>query len=225
MFKIGSLALSSVVAVSLLFANPGNSQAQHGGGGHGGGGGGGGHGGGGGSYHGGGGGSYYHGGGSYYHGGGYDRGGYYGRSGFYGGIGVGIYAPYYGYSYPYYAPSYAPSIYVAPSYYEPPTTAYIPPTSLETRPPIRPVGIDPQTLGNAALVEVSVPPNAEVWFDDLKTKQSGDTRTFRSPELEPGKTYLYDVKAKWVENGDEVTRTRTVRVQAGRAVQVDFVPK
>jgi uncharacterized protein (TIGR03000 family) len=224
MFKIGSLALSSLVAGAFFFANPGISHAQRGGGGHGGGGGGGGHVSGGAAYHGGG--------GSYYHGGGYYGRGYYGGyGGFYGGI--GIYAPYYGYSsYPYYAPYYSPSLSVVPSYYEPPATAYIPPpssyappSSLEARPLVRSAGIDPQTLGNAALVEVNVPPNAEVWFDDLKTKQTGDTRTFKSPDLEPGKTYLYDVKAKWIENGDEVTRSRTVRVQAGKVVPVDFVGK
>jgi uncharacterized protein (TIGR03000 family) len=57
----------------------------------------------------------------------------------------------------------------------------------------------------------------------VKTKQVGETRSFKSPPLEPGKTYLYDIRVHWVENGQDVDNKRTIKVQAGRTAHVDFV--
>jgi uncharacterized protein (TIGR03000 family) len=118
----------------------------------------------------------------------------------------------------------SPGYYDRPSYYDLPNN--YPPPSTYDPPPAGSGNFDtppPRPAGNTAGVEVYVPANAEVWFDDLKTKQTGETRSFRSPALEPGRTYLYDVKARWVENGEEVVRSKTVRVQAGRTAHVDFI--
>jgi uncharacterized protein (TIGR03000 family) len=76
--------------------------------------------------------------------------------------------------------------------------------------------------GRAASIRVRVPAGAELWFDGTKTRQSGAERSFRSPPLTPGKTYFYDVKARWTEGGKPVERTRTVDVRAGGRYTVDF---
>jgi uncharacterized protein (TIGR03000 family) len=71
-------------------------------------------------------------------------------------------------------------------------------------------------------VEVRVPANAELWFEGSKTAQRGASRVFTSPALEPGSSYLYEVRARWTDKGDLVERTRTVRVRAGERILVDF---
>jgi uncharacterized protein (TIGR03000 family) len=201
--------------LALLFANTGTSFAQrggHGGGGHGGG-----------MAHGGGG---MHSGGSFH--GGMSHGGFHGEhhEGFHRG-GFGFYGFYGGLYYPYSYGSYGyggPSYYDTYSYYQPPSL-YVPPATYD--PAIVPGNgnnaAPAPAAANTAGVEVYVPADAEVWFDDLKTKQTGENRSFRSPALEPGRTYLYDVKARWVENGQEVVRNKTIRVQAGRTAHVDFL--
>jgi uncharacterized protein (TIGR03000 family) len=73
-----------------------------------------------------------------------------------------------------------------------------------------------------AEIEVRVPPDAELWFGGAKTRLSGAVRLFKSPPLEPGQWYGYDVKARWVEGGQEVVRTTHVSVAAGARSAVDF---
>jgi uncharacterized protein (TIGR03000 family) len=76
---------------------------------------------------------------------------------------------------------------------------------------------------NAAAIDVMVSPNAKLWVDGVETRQQGTARFFESPPLVPGKTYTYDVKAVWMdENGKKVERHRTIEVQAGSHVTVDF---
>ncbi len=75
---------------------------------------------------------------------------------------------------------------------------------------------------NAAVIDLRVPADAQVWFDGDPTNQRGPDRVFTSPALDPGKTYHYDVKARWTENGRPVERTRRVDVRAGQRTTVDF---
>lgn len=56
----------------------------------------------------------------------------------------------------------------------------------------------------------------------LKKKLGADVRLFESPPLEPGKNYIYDIKATWTENGKQVVRERSVRVAAGKTTEVDL---
>jgi uncharacterized protein (TIGR03000 family) len=65
-------------------------------------------------------------------------------------------------------------------------------------------------------------PNAEVWVEGKLTNQRGTLREFVSPPLNPDKSYTYDVRARWTENGKDVERTRTVPVRANGNITVDF---
>jgi uncharacterized protein (TIGR03000 family) len=73
-----------------------------------------------------------------------------------------------------------------------------------------------------ARMTVRVPPDAQIWFDDTATRQTGAVREFESPPLAPGKTYTYEIRAQWRVGGREVTQSRQIRVQAGGRVTVDF---
>jgi uncharacterized protein (TIGR03000 family) len=78
--------------------------------------------------------------------------------------------------------------------------------------------------GNRRVVlEVHLPtPDAQLWVEGQKTNHSGTWRWFISPPLVPGDHYLYDVRASWHENGQEVTQNRQVPVRAGQGIVVDF---
>jgi uncharacterized protein (TIGR03000 family) len=74
-----------------------------------------------------------------------------------------------------------------------------------------------------AQVDVRLPfAEAEVWFDGQKTTQTGDVRYFESPPLDPNGQYVYEVRAAWTADGEEVMKTRRIRVRAGDHVIVDF---
>jgi uncharacterized protein (TIGR03000 family) len=68
-----------------------------------------------------------------------------------------------------------------------------------------------------------LPPDAELWFEDDKTRQAGASRDFVSPPLQVGRVFTYKVRARWTDsNGRVIDRARPVNVEAGRRVVVDF---
>jgi uncharacterized protein (TIGR03000 family) len=160
---------------------------------------------------------------------GYHR-GYWGGHGFahygyrpwYGGWGYGsLYYPSYGYAwypgdldyswYPGYALNYdyRPTVYGS-AYYTPEVTTTVTPTAPAVAP------------DNSVQISLVVPPDAEVWFDDSRTQQTGGTRQFHSPPLTPGRDHTYTIHARWRENGRTSDRFRTVDVQAGASLNVDM---
>jgi uncharacterized protein (TIGR03000 family) len=74
-----------------------------------------------------------------------------------------------------------------------------------------------------ATVQVLVPANADVWFDGNKSTDFGPMRTVSTPSLQPGKTASFEVKVSWTENGQPVTRTQRVDVQAGNQRVMNFM--
>ncbi len=75
----------------------------------------------------------------------------------------------------------------------------------------------------AARIQVLVPdPDAQVWFDGKATSSKGLKRNFETPDLIPGKTYTYKVRAAWTEAGQPRTAEREVEVSAGQHVTIDF---
>jgi uncharacterized protein (TIGR03000 family) len=76
---------------------------------------------------------------------------------------------------------------------------------------------------DAAAIDVRVPAGARLWFDGAETQQRGPYRFFESPPLEPGKKYVYKVKAEWNDkDGKKVEREDTVHVHAGTYVTLDL---
>jgi len=77
---------------------------------------------------------------------------------------------------------------------------------------------------NTALVEINVPANARVWFNDGETTQTGAVRHFVTPTLPRDKTATYEVRASWMESGQPVTRTQQLRVEPGKRATLSFTP-
>jgi uncharacterized protein (TIGR03000 family) len=96
--------------------------------------------------------------------------------------------------------------------------------SLSTQQEPPPVPTDlPKLDDNAVLIGVRVPENAEIWFDGEKTSQKGMFREFVTPALDPGQKYTYEIRARWNENGREVTRSRKQEVYAGDRLLVNML--
>jgi uncharacterized protein (TIGR03000 family) len=71
-------------------------------------------------------------------------------------------------------------------------------------------------------LRVHVPdPNAQITVQDQVMPTSGTMRVFVSPPLEQD-TYVYTVKATWMENGQQRTETQKVEVQPGRNFEPVF---
>jgi uncharacterized protein (TIGR03000 family) len=82
-------------------------------------------------------------------------------------------------------------------------------------------GPDQNIPENAALMQVRLPDNAELWIADQKTTQTGSLREFVTPELDKSGTYT--LHAKWTtSDGRQMDQTRKIRVQPGASVMVDF---
>jgi uncharacterized protein (TIGR03000 family) len=142
-------------------------------------------------------------------------------------IGFGLGYPYYsGYGYYGYNPSYYGGYYTSP-YYS--STYYVTPSYYTSAPVYTPSYVESSSpmvtdaTTAPATVEVRVPANAEVWFGDHKTRQTGSDRMFTSPPLPRDREYTYQIRARWMENGQPVERTRDVRVTGGEDRTVDFL--
>jgi uncharacterized protein (TIGR03000 family) len=241
-FSFGGLLLLAGAAV---LVTPGSGQAQHhGGGGHGGGFSHGGfsHGG---FHHGG----FNHGGfdHGFHHSGfdhGFHHGGFWWYPRYYGSYGAWPYYgyhPYYGYSSNYYpysydvpsynwsGPAYDSTYYglygqEAPSYPYGYTSVAPSAASGQLYYPPATVASDtaPAQPDNTAHVTVTMPADAEIWFQGTKTTSTGTVREYQSPPLAPGTRYTYELRARWRQNGHEVTQTQQVEVTAGIRVNVHF---
>lgn len=141
--------------------------------------------------------------------------------GYYGGLGYGGYGSYYGSPYYGYGSySYPAYNYSSPTYYTAPSTVVVPSTTTYQ-------SLYPATTavaGNSASIDVRVPPDARVWFDNQEMAQNvGAMRHFNSPPLEPGSDYQYTVRAQWMQNGQMVQNVKNVIIHAGDHVTVDFL--
>src|SRR5205823_10705517 len=55
----------------------------------------------------------------------------------------------------------------------------------------------------SASIDVLLPTDADLWFEGVKTVQTGSARHFISPPLVPGRNFAYQVHAAWIENRSE----------------------
>jgi len=77
--------------------------------------------------------------------------------------------------------------------------------------------------GQPAYVAVTVPADAKVWFDEFPTTQTGTTRYFYSPPLEPSsKKYVYHIRAEWTVEGQAIKKIERVAVRPGERMMVEF---
>lgn len=148
---------------------------------------------------------------------GYGIGGYgYGHP-FNSGYGYGGYPSYstYGYSSGYSDPYYYGQSYYVPSYSYPAYSSGTPNTATMSY-------YQGQNGQQSASLTVLLPmPDAQIWVGDTAINGGGVQRQFQSPPLDKG-NYTYTLKARWMQNGQPVDQERTVNIQAGQNVTVDF---
>jgi uncharacterized protein (TIGR03000 family) len=81
---------------------------------------------------------------------------------------------------------------------------------------------EPRVPGQGGHFTITVPADADLWFDGVKTTQAGPHREFVSPPLRAGHYYSYDVRVRWKNKGREDDLTRHVTFYAGDQVNLDF---
>jgi len=77
---------------------------------------------------------------------------------------------------------------------------------------------EPMASGRPVLLSLSVPADAEIWIEGMKTKQTGASRQFLSPPLEPNKRYVYTLRMR--SGGKE--ETKQVFVRGGERVNLNY---
>jgi len=73
-----------------------------------------------------------------------------------------------------------------------------------------------------ANIIVSLPANASLTFDGAPTSSTSDRRSFVTPALEVGSTYVYTLRATVMNNGQAVEETQQVQVRGGMTSTVNF---
>jgi uncharacterized protein (TIGR03000 family) len=138
--------------------------------------------------------------------------------------GIGVYTPYYAIYKSYYigaVGSYLPySRGVGAAAYFPITIAGsgYPPALPGTQLPAE----KPAPDGSAHLL-LTVPENAEVLIEGTKTTQTGTTREFVTPQLNPGTRYVYEITVRYSDSrGNVVDDTRDIRFGADDWFSIDF---
>jgi len=78
------------------------------------------------------------------------------------------------------------------------------------------------TGNQQAEVVVHLPADARLFVDNVPCPLTSDTRTFKTPRLDPGKQYFYRLRAEVVRNGQTQSETVRVILNAGQQVRVEF---
>lgn len=64
--------------------------------------------------------------------------------------------------------------------------------------------------------------DARLWIQGVPMQVAGTERAFFSPALEPGKNYVYKLRATWMEGGREVSKDKEAVVIPGQETTVSF---
>jgi uncharacterized protein (TIGR03000 family) len=75
---------------------------------------------------------------------------------------------------------------------------------------------------DVAYLCVLVPDGAQVWLEGQPTQQTGTVRWYVSPSLPPGIPHVYEVRARWTDQGKDVEQTQQVIIRAGEQVKTIF---
>jgi uncharacterized protein (TIGR03000 family) len=75
---------------------------------------------------------------------------------------------------------------------------------------------------DVAKVTVRVPQDAKVYVDGVLCPIESGKSTFETPKLQAGRQYFYTIKAQMLRDGQNVSESRRVIVQAGKSTSVEF---
>jgi len=77
-----------------------------------------------------------------------------------------------------------------------------------------------QSSARARLI-ITLPAGAKLYVDDQPIPAT-NKKEFRTPKLEQGEKYFYDLRAEIVQDGKTVTKTKRVTITAGDVIKADF---
>jgi|SRR5579864_5119149 len=98
--------------------------------------------------------------------------------------------------------------------------SYIPTKVPETTPP--PKKVDGKGGEGGARLIIDAPENAKLYIDDKLMKTAAAERLFFTPPLEPGQKYFYDLRVEVEKDGQKVSQSKRVIVEAGATVRESF---
>jgi uncharacterized protein (TIGR03000 family) len=75
---------------------------------------------------------------------------------------------------------------------------------------------------DTARVTVKLPDDARLFIDGVACTLTSSSRTFNTPELNADQRYFYTLKAEVVRNGETVSKSQKVLLEAGKDVVVEF---
>lgn len=90
--------------------------------------------------------------------------------------------------------------------------------SLLPAPSPAPAVASPSSDPAAAIVNLTVPDGAKVWFNDKETNAPGGRVAFTSPVLKPNESGTLNIKARW----NDSTREMSLPLRAGDKMSVDL---
>ena len=81
-----------------------------------------------------------------------------------------------------------------------------------------------EEVSNAApaTIVVTLPADARLIVDGNATRSTAERRTFVTPALENGESYVYTLRAEFVVDGQTAVQTQDVTVRGGQTTQVSF---
>lgn len=88
----------------------------------------------------------------------------------------------------------------------------------EAAPATKPASFPPAP----AKLTIKLPAEAKLFVDGVEAPLTSAERTFNTPTLEPGKDYVYTLKAEVAREGRTLSETKRVNFQAGKEVTVEF---
>jgi uncharacterized protein (TIGR03000 family) len=81
----------------------------------------------------------------------------------------------------------------------------------------------PQAGVQQGWLDIRVPAStAQVLINDVPTNVQGTNRLFITPALDPQRENLYEIKAKWTQNGQPIEKSKEIKIQPGQRVVIDF---
>jgi uncharacterized protein (TIGR03000 family) len=80
--------------------------------------------------------------------------------------------------------------------------------------------VSPAPVPAPALLLVRLPADARLTIDGAPTRSPGESRLFVSPPLQPGRSFVYLLRAEAVRDGKKVAMNQDVLVRAGQESEV-----
>jgi uncharacterized protein (TIGR03000 family) len=104
-----------------------------------------------------------------------------------------------------------------------PSAEQLPPgTVIDGKQTARQAGSETSGASQTARLIVDLPEGARLFVDDGEVAKPGTSRTFRTPALEKGEVYYYELRAEIERDGKVLSQKRRVVVSAGKTVTADF---